>query len=92
MPRIARTATFSPDDTFDRILEDLACPACGHEDPGNAQKWLDENKLRIFCEGCGAFITISVSDEQARAIHRWSTTMPAITEDSPQPARPKMLR
>jgi transcription elongation factor Elf1 len=72
--RISRTATFSPDDTTDRILEDLACPACGHQDLGSAHNRLATNELRIFCDGCGAFITISMSDEQATTIQRWATT------------------
>jgi transcription elongation factor Elf1 len=92
VPHIARSAKFSPDDTLDRILDDLACPACGHQDPGSAHKWLDDNQLRIFCEGCGAFVTVSVTDEQARAIHRRSTSMPAIANDPLQAARPTTIR
>lgn len=77
MPRISHSATFSPDDTLDRMLDDLTCPACGHQDLGNAHNWMGKNKIRIFCEGCGAFITVSVSDEQAAAIHRRAMTAPA---------------
>jgi hypothetical protein len=74
LPHISRTASFSPSDTTDRILEDLACPACGHQDLGNAHQRIASNELRIFCESCGAFITISMNEEQATTIHRWSTT------------------
>jgi hypothetical protein len=68
------------------MLQDLACPACGHADPGEAHTWMSDNKIRIFCEGCGAFVTISVSDEQARALHRWSATLSAI-DDTTSPPR-----
>ena len=82
MPQISYTATFGPDDSLDRILEDLACPICRHKDPGAAHHWISENQMRIFCEGCGAFVTVFVSREQATAIHRWSQSMPTIAEGS----------
>jgi hypothetical protein len=72
LTQISRRATFSPQDTTDRILEDLSCPACGRLDldfplaPAHGR--LAANKLRIFCEGCGAFVTISMSDAQASTI------------------------
>ena len=81
MPQVSYTATFGPDDSLDRIREDLACPVCRHEDPAAAHHWISENQMRIFCEGCGAFVTVLVSREQASAIHRWSQSMPAISED-----------
>ena len=83
MPQVSYTATFTPGDSLARIRQDLACPLCGHEDPGAAHHWITENQMRIFCEGCGAFVTVFVSSEQATAIHRWSQSMPAITEDRP---------
>lgn len=70
MPNILHTAQFSPTDTARRILEDLACPACGRQDPADAYSLITNNKIRVFCDGCGAFITIALNDEQARAIHR----------------------
>jgi transcription elongation factor Elf1 len=73
LPHISRTAKFGPGDTAARILADLACPVCGHQDLGNAHHRVASNKLRIFCEGCGAFITVTMSDEQASTIHSWST-------------------
>ena len=73
MPHISRTASFSPGDTAERILEDLACPVCGYQDLGNAHHRVAANKLRIFCEGCGAFITISMNEAQSSTIHSWST-------------------
>ena len=36
MPQVSYTATFTPGDSLARIREDLACPLCGHEDPGAA--------------------------------------------------------
>jgi transcription elongation factor Elf1 len=70
MPNILRTAKFRCTDTPAQILEDLACPACGSWDPLASCSATADNKIRIFCEGCGAFITIELSDEQADAIHR----------------------
>jgi transcription elongation factor Elf1 len=81
VPQVSYTATFRPEDSLDRIRQDLACPACGHEDPAATHHWISENQMRIFCEGCGAFVTVLVSREQATAIHRWSQSMPAINED-----------
>jgi transcription elongation factor Elf1 len=82
LPQISYTATFKPDDSLDRILEDLACPVCRHKDPGATHHWISESQMRIFCEGCGAFVTVRVSREQATAIHRWSQSMPTITDAS----------
>jgi hypothetical protein len=64
MSDILRVAQFSASDSLDRILEDLACPACGHRNPTELRRQIVENKLRVFCDGCGAFITIVLTDEQ----------------------------
>jgi hypothetical protein len=82
VPQISHTATFKPDDSLERVLDDLACPACGHKDPRAAARWISDNQMRIFCEDCGAFVTVLVSREQASAILRWSQSMPAITDAS----------
>ena len=81
MPDISRTAQFSPSDTLPRILEDLACPACGHQEPGHACRSVVDGKMRIFCDSCGAFITISLSDEQARVLRALGSD----PVDSPNP-------
>ncbi len=78
MSYVSHTATFSPTDPLARMLQDLDCPICGHHDPGDAHRWITDNKVRIFCDCCGAFITISMTDEQARAIHQWSASLPTI--------------
>lgn len=65
---LTRTATFNPSDPPPQILHDLACPACGHEDLSAARSPITGNKLRIFCDGCGAFVTISLDDEQIDAL------------------------
>ena len=75
--RIFHVATFSPDDSPDRIREALACPACGHHDPGEAHLRITENTLRIFCGACGTFVTIALTEEQALAIRRCSTALSA---------------
>jgi transcription elongation factor Elf1 len=82
MSQVFHIATFSPDDSPARIREELVCPACGHEDPGEAHLRISENTLRIFCSACGAFITITLSDEQAEAIRGCSATLSTIG-DSP---------
>ena len=87
MSYVSHTATFSPTDSVSRMLQDLDCPVCGHHDPGDAHNWITDNKVRIFCDCCGSFITISMNDEQARAIHQFSGTLPAIEHPGPRPTR-----
>ncbi len=70
MTRISRTASFAPDDPPLVILDDLACPACGRQDPRAFRCPISDNRLRLFCDGCGAFVTVLLSDEQALAIER----------------------
>jgi transcription elongation factor Elf1 len=82
LSQIFHTATFSPDDSPERIREELACPACGHADPGDTHLRVTDNSLRIFCTACGSFITVMLSDEQAQAIRRSSVTLSAITDSS----------
>ena len=78
MSRVFHTATFAPQDSPARIREELVCPACGHEDLGEAHLRITDNTLRIFCGGCGAFVTITLSDEQAQAIRGCSATLSTI--------------
>ena len=68
MSRVFHVAAFSPDDSPDRIRGALACPACGHHDPGEAHLRIMDNTLRIFCGACGTFVTIALTEEQAQAI------------------------
>jgi hypothetical protein len=65
---VIRIATFRPGDTPTRMLEDLACPACGHRDAEDAFPPIAGDRVRIFCDCCGAFTTIILSDEQAAAM------------------------
>lgn len=74
MTAISHTANFSTADALPRILADLACPACGYPYPPDEQRPMTDNRLRIFCDGCGAFITISLSDEQAQTLYQRSST------------------
>jgi len=78
--QVFHIATFSPEDSPARIREELACPACGHDDPGEAHLRISDNTLRIFCSSCGAFITITMSDEQANAIRNCSATLSTIDD------------
>jgi hypothetical protein len=68
--QISRHARFRASDPPALILEDLACPVCGFRDPGEPHLRITDNTIRIFCDGCGAFITILLDDEQGRAIKR----------------------
>jgi transcription elongation factor Elf1 len=78
--QVFHIATFSPEDSPARIREELVCPACGHDDPGEAHLRISDNTLRIFCSSCGAFITITMSDEQANAIRSCSATLSTIDD------------
>jgi transcription elongation factor Elf1 len=80
MSRVIHIATFSPEDSPARIREELVCPACGHDDLGEAHLRMSDDTLRIFCSGCGAFITITLSEQQAQAIRRCSVTLSTIGE------------
>jgi transcription elongation factor Elf1 len=80
--RVFHTATFGPQDGPARIREELVCPACGHDDLGEAHLRISDNTLRIFCGACGAFVTITLSEEQARAIRGCSATLSTI--DAPR--------
>jgi Zn finger protein HypA/HybF involved in hydrogenase expression len=72
LSQVMHTATFRPDDSESRILADLACPCCGCHDRGDAHARIADNQLRVFCEDCGSFVTIVMSDEQVEAIQRLS--------------------
>jgi hypothetical protein len=70
MTVITRTAQFEPADGVDRILEAIACPACGYRDPADAYRLTPGNRVRFFCDGCGAFVAILLSEAQAEAVRR----------------------
>jgi hypothetical protein len=70
VPELCHIAKFRPLDPPRAVLEDLVCPACGHEDSADAHRRISDNKMRLFCDCCGAFITIVLTDEQVLAIHR----------------------
>jgi transcription elongation factor Elf1 len=82
---ISRTAKFSSSDSLPDILADLACPSCGHRDVGEAFNRITDNKIRIFCDSCGAFATIELNDDQTLTCRRWSGTMSAISDGTPPP-------
>lgn len=69
MPQIVSIANFDPADPPSQIREALACPLCGHEEPDVAGR-ISRTEVRIFCDGCGAFLSFSLSDEQAVAVRR----------------------
>ena len=70
MSQILRTATFRPNDPLQRILEDLACPVCGFQSPDVAVSRPGGNRIRVFCDCCGTFVTIQLTDAQRRAFDR----------------------
>ncbi len=70
MTVITRVAAFGAADEAERILTEIACPACGYRDPADAYRLTPGNQVRFFCDGCGAFVTILLSDVQAEALRR----------------------
>ncbi len=68
MPQLMHSAEFDVADAPERMLAELACPACGYRDPGAAYRVSPGNRVRFFCDGCGAFVTIQLSDAQARVV------------------------
>lgn len=91
MSQISHTATFSPVDPLPRILQDLACPACGHQgaEPPN---WISDNTLGVFCDCCGAFVSIAVSDGQAGVIRGWSATLSTTGDPARRLERSRAVR
>jgi transcription elongation factor Elf1 len=85
LSRITHTATFNPQDSPARIREELACPACGHRDLGAAHLRITDDTIRIFCSGCGSFVTIVMTEAQAHAVRRCSATLSTIDARTPQP-------
>lgn len=77
MSQLIHTATFAAADALDRMLEDIACPACGYRDPADTYRLTPGNRVRFFCDGCGAFVTIVLSEAQADAVRHWSSTVAA---------------
>lgn len=71
MTVITRTPTFGPGDPAERIIAEIACPACGYRDPAETYRVSPGNRVRFFCDGCGAFVTILLSDAQAEIVRRW---------------------
>ncbi|MGN6871028.1 MAG: hypothetical protein ACTHMY_21760 [Solirubrobacteraceae bacterium] len=70
---ITRVAAFGPTDTDERILAEIACPSCGYRDPSDTFRVRPGNRVRFFCDGCGAFVTILLSDAQAEIVRRWES-------------------
>jgi hypothetical protein len=68
MTQISYTAEFSPEAPPAEIFDELTCHACGQRQPGQLPQRIADNQLRIFCDRCGAFTTILLSDAQVRAI------------------------
>jgi hypothetical protein len=68
MSTLARTATFTAGDDRSHIAQELACPSCGYVDAAPAYRPTRDNRLHVFCDGCGAFITFTLSAEQAEAL------------------------
>ena len=68
MTQISHTAEFSPEAPPAEILGELTCQACREPQSGQLPQRITDNQLRIFCEHCGAFTTILLSDAQVRAV------------------------
>jgi hypothetical protein len=83
MQAITRTARFGPEEAVTRILEELACPCCGHVDPDRGYRLSTDRRLRIFCDSCGAFLVVSLNSEQAATVLR---RFPSCKSPAPAPA------
>jgi hypothetical protein len=55
------------------MLDDIACPACGHLDSADTYRLTPGNQVRFFCDGCGAFVTVLLDEAQADAVRHWSS-------------------
>jgi hypothetical protein len=73
MTVITHNAQFGPADPTDRILDDIACPGCGYREPASEYRLALGNEVRFFCDGCGAFVTILLTDAQAEVVRGWSS-------------------
>ncbi len=73
MLTITRTARFTPGADRAHIAEELACPSCGFADDAVTYRPTRENRLRVFCDGCGAFVVFTLSAEQAEAVRALSS-------------------
>jgi hypothetical protein len=71
MTVITRVAAFAPTDPAERILDEIACPSCGYRDASETARVRPGNRVRFFCDGCGAFVTILLSDAQADIVRGW---------------------
>ena len=72
MAELTHTAQFNPAGGVTEILEGIACPGCGYREPADSYRVSPGNRVRFFCDGCGAFVTIVLSDRQADAVRDWS--------------------
>ncbi len=68
MSEITRTARFRPADAIGQILEEMACPRCGYLDLAVTPRLALGNRVRFFCDGCGAFVTLMLNDAQVEAV------------------------
>jgi hypothetical protein len=76
MAEITRTAQFGPADALARMLDDISCSVCGYREPADTYRLSVGNNVRYFCDGCGAFVTISLNPQQAERVRGWSLTGP----------------
>ena len=83
----SHTAQFGPGEPVARMLDDMACPDCGYLEPAETYRLTPGNRVRYFCDGCGAFVTIELSDAQADAVQRFSST-PAVLPSRASGAKP----
>ena len=70
MASISHAATFRPNDPAERIYEDLRCPRCDHPQLADTHTQMTDGVVRIFCDCCGTFITISLTEAQAATLLR----------------------
>ena len=67
MPRTPQPPSLRSADTIAQVLESFTCPACGHPGAGATCPRSGQDRIRIFCDCCGAFVTIELSHEAGPA-------------------------
>lgn len=74
MAQLMHTAEFDAAGGPEGMLAELACPACGYRDAAEAHRVRPGNRVRFFCDCCGAFVTIELSDAQASVVREWCSS------------------
>jgi hypothetical protein len=69
-PHLSHTATFGDDDSRNAIVADLSCPSCGHDELDHGSRPVDDGTMHVFCDHCTAWITVTLTPQQAATFRR----------------------